>query len=128
MMNELSTELGQLSEKELQSLISKSKKQIKKLKTKQTSDLNSKDLDVMHVADAVRALAKQKKVSPAVALTAVAKSMRISITASRKPRAEAEIKYRHPNDVNKTWKGFGKRPLWLVDEINSGRELNDFRV
>ncbi|MDC9724406.1 MAG: H-NS histone family protein [Gammaproteobacteria bacterium] len=128
MMNELSTELGQLSEKELQSLISKSKKQIKKLKVKKTSELNSKDVDVMLVADAVRALSKQKKVSPSVALTAVAKSMRISITASRKPRIEAEIKYQHPDDENKTWKGFGKRPLWLVEELNKGQELAIFRV
>ena len=127
-MNELSTELGQLSEKELQSLISKSKKQIKKLKVKKKSELNSKDTDVMLVADAVRALSKQKKVSPSVALTAVAKSMRISITASRKPRVEAEIKYQHPEDENKTWKGFGKRPLWLVEELNKGQELATFRV
>ena len=127
-MSELPTELGQLSEKELQSLIHKSKKQIKKLKTKQTSVLNSKDVDVMFVADAVRALAKQKKVIPTVALTAIAKSMRISITTKRKPRAEAEIKYRHPTDNTKTWKGFGKRPLWLVEELNNGQKLTAFRV
>jgi len=127
-VSELPTELGQLSQKELQHLISKSKKQIEKLKIKHISVLNSKDPDVMHVADAVRALAKQKKVAPAVALTAVAKSMRISITAKRKPRAEAEIKFQHPDDKTKTWKGFGKRPLWLVEELNSGRVLGDFRV
>ena len=127
-MSELPTELGQLSQKELQHLISKSKKQIEKLKIKHISVLNSKDPDVMHVADAVRALAKQKKVAPAVALTAVAKSMRISITAKRKPRAEAEIKFQHPDDKTKTWKGFGKRPLWLVDELNNGCALDDFRV
>ena len=128
-MSELQTTgLGKLSEKELQSLIFKSKKQIKKLKIKKRSVLNSKDTDVMHVADAVRALAKQKKVAPAVALTAVAKSMRISITAKRKPRAEAKIKFQHPSDKTKTWKGFGKRPLWLVDELKSGKALDDFRI
>lgn len=126
-MNELSTELGQLSEKELNSLISKSKKQIKKLKTKQTLELNSKDEDVMHVANAVRMLSKQKRVAPA-ALVAVAKSMRISVTATRKPRAEAQVKYRHPYDDDKTWKGFGKRPLWLVEELKHGRTLEEFLV
>lgn len=127
-MSELPTELGELSEKELQHLIFKSKKQIKRLKIKHSSELNSKDADVMQVADALRALAKQKKVAPVVALTAVAKSMRISITAKRKARAEADIKYQHPNDKTKTWKGFGKRPLWLVEELSSGRGLEDFRV
>jgi len=127
-MNEIATEIGQLSEKELNSLILKSKKQIKKIKTKQTLELNSKDTDVMHVADAVRTLSKQKKVAPATALIAVAKSMRITITANRKPRAEAEVKYRHPSDENKTWKGFGKRPLWLVEELKNGRDLEEFLV
>jgi len=127
-MNELATEIGQLSEKELNSLILKSKKQIKKIKTKQTLELNSKDIDVMRVADAVRTLSKQKKVAPATALIAVAKSMRITITANRKPRAEAEVKYRHPDDENKTWKGFGKRPLWLVEELKNGRALEAFLV
>ncbi len=127
-MEKLQTELAQLSEKELQRLICNSKKQIKKLKTKKLSGLNSKDSDVGLVADAVRALSKQKRVSPSDALTAVAKAMRISITASRKPRAEADIKYRHPDDNDKTWKGFGKQPLWLVEELGNGFRLADFEV
>jgi len=127
-VGKLQTGLGQLSEKELHSLISKSKKQIKRLKTKQTLELNSKDTDVMYVADAVRTLSKQKRVSPSEALIAVAKSMRISITASRKPRAKAEVKYRHPHDEGKTWKGFGKQPLWLVEELANGFRLVDFKV
>ena len=120
--------LGTLSEQELKNLISQSKKQIKKLKKKKVHELNSKDQDVAEVANVVRALAKQKKVTPAAALTAVAKNMRVAMTASRKPRAEAEIKYRHPDDPAKTWKGFGKRPIWLVKELEAGRELSDFEV
>ena len=70
-------DLNNLSEQELQKLINQSKKQIKKLKTKKVAELNSKDADVVAVADAVRHLAKAKKVTPAEALSAVAKNMRV---------------------------------------------------
>lgn len=121
-------DLNNLSEQELQKLINQSKKQIKKLKTKKVTELNSKDADVVAVADAVRNLAKAKKVTPADALSAVAKNMRVGMTASRKTRSESPVKYRHPNDGNKTWKGFGKRPLWLNEELKRGRKLEDFKI
>lgn len=121
-------DLKSLSEQELQNLINQSKKQIKKLKTKKQDTLTSKDADVVAVADAVRQLAKTKKVTPAVALSAVAKNMRVAMTPQRKARAAADVKYRHPHDPSKTWKGFGKRPLWLVEELNRGKRLEDFSV
>ncbi len=121
-------DLKSLSEQELQSLINQSKKQIKKLKTKNQTTLNSKDADVAIVADAVRQLAKSKKVTPAVALSAIAKNMRVAMTPQRKSRAVADVKYRHPQDPSKTWKGFGKRPLWLVEELKRGKRLEDFSV
>lgn len=61
MSNLSALQLEKLSEQELQKLISQSKKQIKKLKTKKVTELNSKDSDVVAVADAVRTLAKEKK-------------------------------------------------------------------
>jgi len=128
MSNLATVDLENLSKKDLQGLISKSKKQIKRLQTKQTAELNSKDYDVIAVADAVRTLAKQKKVSPSEALKVIAKNMRIMITTSRKPRAEAFIKYQHTDDKTKTWKGFGKRPLWLVHELNCGHTIEEFLV
>lgn len=121
-------DLNNLSEQELQKLINQSKKQIKKLKTKKVIELNSKDADVVAVADAVRHLAKTKKVTPAEALSSIAKNMRVGMTASRKPRSESAVKYRHPNDPDKTWKGFGKRPIWLNDELKRGRNLEDFKI
>lgn len=128
-MNKLSTvDLNKLSEQELQKLILQSKKQIKKLKTKKPTELNSKDSEVIAVADHVRKLAKSKKVTPAEALMAIAKNMRIGIQATRKTRASSEVKYRHPQDPEKTWKGFGKRPLWLVAELEAGRSLEEFKV
>lgn len=128
-MSEFSNiKLQDLSEKDLQKLINQSKKQIKKLKTQKNTTLNSRDADVAATADQVRALAKNKKVSPADALAAVAKNMRVAMVPKRKARAESPVKYRDPANPQNTWKGFGKRPIWLNEALKQGKKLDDFKV
>jgi DNA-binding protein H-NS len=36
-------------------------------------------------------------------------------------------KYRNPQ-TSETWSGRGKRPLWLVAAMKSGRKIEDFRI
>lgn len=128
-MNELSSlKLQDLSEKDLQKLINQSKKQIKKLKTQKNTNLNSRDADVAAVADQVRELAKNKNVSPADALLAVAKNMRVAMVPKRKARSESPVKYRDPANPQNTWKGAGKRPIWLNEALKKGKKLEDFKV
>ncbi len=128
-MSEFSNiQLQDLSEKDLQKLINQSKKQIKKLKTQKNTELNSRDSDVIAVANQVRELAKNKKVSPADALSAVAKNMRVGMVPKRKMRAESPVKYRDPKNPQNTWKGFGKRPIWLNEALKQGKKLDDFKV
>ena len=43
--------------------------------------------------------------------------------AAKSPRA---IKFR--NDSGGAWGGIGKRPQWLRDALNSGKQLSDFAV
>ena len=43
--------------------------------------------------------------------------------AAKAPRA---IKFR--NDSGGAWGGIGKRPQWLRDALNSGKQLSDFAV
>src|SRR5699024_10347350 len=40
---------------------------------------------------------------------------------TRRTRRPAAVKYRHPDDASLTWAGRGKRPLWLVAELEKGR-------
>ncbi|MFO7581942.1 H-NS family nucleoid-associated regulatory protein [Guyparkeria sp.] len=37
-------------------------------------------------------------------------------------------KYINPANPSQTWSGRGKRPNWLVDELNKGKKLEDFRI
>ena len=42
------------------------------------------------------------------------------------PKPAGVVKYR--NDSGGTWGGRGKRPQWLRDALNSGKQLSDFLV
>jgi len=42
------------------------------------------------------------------------------------PKAPAEVKFQ--NDSGGTWGGRGKRPQWLRDALNAGKQLADFAV
>ena len=48
-------------------------------------------------------------------------------TAKREPR-EREIKFRHPEDPSKTWTGMGRKPGWVQEWIQSGRDIQELRV
>ncbi len=41
-------------------------------------------------------------------------------------KSPTEVKFQ--NDSGGTWGGRGKRPQWLRDAINSGKQLSDFAV
>ena len=38
------------------------------------------------------------------------------------------VKYRHPDDPEKTWKGRGVMPTWLKNLINEGHDRSEFEV
>lgn len=38
------------------------------------------------------------------------------------------VKYRHPDDPEKTWTGRGVMPTWLQALINEGRDRSEFEV
>ena len=49
----------------------------------------------------------------------------------KRPQRDAKKiapKYRDPNDASRTWTGRGRKPLWVVDQLNSGRTLNDLLI
>jgi DNA-binding protein H-NS len=49
---------------------------------------------------------------------------------SKKRRSYPTVypKYRNPNEPSETWAGRGKKPRWLVAQLNSGKRLDDFRI
>ncbi len=42
--------------------------------------------------------------------------------------SKVPIKYRDPNDPEKTWTGRGMTPKWLRDLVDKGRDISEFKV
>lgn len=49
-------------------------------------------------------------------------------TEAGQERGNTLVKYRHPHDMRKTWKGFGRRPKWLRELEDQGYDREQFRV
>jgi DNA-binding protein H-NS len=37
-------------------------------------------------------------------------------------------KYSNPDQPSETWAGRGKQPRWLVEQLRSGKRIDDFRI
>jgi DNA-binding protein H-NS len=46
----------------------------------------------------------------------------------RRPYPAVAPKYRNPEDSNETWSGRGKQPRWLVALLQTGKQIDDFRI
>jgi len=43
-------------------------------------------------------------------------------------RAPAPAKYRHPENPALTWSGRGRKPLWFVEALSSGKTAEDMAI
>jgi len=48
--------------------------------------------------------------------------------SARGRKAPAKVKYRHPKDPTLTWAGWGRKPKWLVEALESGADLDSYAV
>lgn len=47
---------------------------------------------------------------------------------ARRPYPQVVPKYRNPVQPSETWAGRGKQPRWLIAQLRSGKNLDDFRI
>ncbi|MGO3120757.1 MAG: H-NS histone family protein [Moraxellaceae bacterium] len=43
-------------------------------------------------------------------------------------KQERSIKYRDPDNFENSWTGRGRKPKWLIEKVNSGFDIEFFRV
>jgi DNA-binding protein H-NS len=55
------------------------------------------------------------------------KRLKATVKKHRSDRA-ALPKYQNPMSPSETWEGRGRRPLWLIKQLTSGKPLEDFRI
>lgn len=42
--------------------------------------------------------------------------------------SEKVVRFRDPDNPGNTWAGRGRKPDWLIEALDNGRELDEFRV
>src|SRR5256885_8684485 len=47
---------------------------------------------------------------------------------ARRPYPQVFPKYRNPAQPSETWAGRGKQPRWLIAQLRSGKQLDDFLI
>jgi DNA-binding protein H-NS len=50
-----------------------------------------------------------------------------SIT-TKQPASKVKPKYANPDDKEQTWTGRGRKPKWVVDALENGKELDSFTI
>ena len=49
-------------------------------------------------------------------------------SSGRRPYPPVDPKYRNPENPGETWAGRGKQPRWLVEQLRSGRRIDEFKI
>lgn len=103
------TEYQNLSENELQAVIENAKKALK-------NKLAHKHKEV---------IAQIKELAASIGIIVeIHEPEKMSVRKG----AKVAIKYRHPDDPNKTWTGRGVAPKWMQELQNAGRDRSEFEV
>lgn len=50
------------------------------------------------------------------------------LTSPRTKNQQVQARYQNPKNLTETWAGRGKKPKWLVAELNNGKELQEFLI
>ena len=83
------------------------------------------------VAAAIKDFDKRKKKEALIAAQKAVQGFGFSledVLGGRKAGAKVAPRYRNPSNPDQTWTGRGRKPLWVVDALNSGKSLDDLAI
>ena len=85
------------------------------------------------LAKAISTYEDRHKAEARAKLDAIAKEMGYSLAdligiEVKTTRAPAEAKYRHPENTALTWSGRGRKPLWFVEALSTGKTAEDLVI
>lgn len=103
------TDYQNLSESELQAVIDSAEKALKNKQANKRKDVIAQIKELAASIDVIVDIHENDK-----------KSARKGVKVA--------IKYRHPEDPEKTWTGRGVMPTWLQALINEGHDRSEFEV
>ena len=47
---------------------------------------------------------------------------------SKRKRPPVAPKYRNPEKPSETWSGRGRQPLWIKEQLEAGKSIDDFLI
>lgn len=103
------TEYQNLSEHELQAVIVNAEKALKNMQASKRKEVIAQIKELAASIDVIVEIHETEK-----------KPVRKG--------AKVAIKYRHPDDFNKTWTGRGVAPKWMQELLNAGYQRSEFEV
>lgn len=103
------TDYQKLSESELQAVIDSAEKALKNIQANKRKDVIARIKELAASIDVVVEIHEDDKRS-------VRKGVKVP------------VKYRHPEESEKTWTGRGVMPKWLKALINAGHDRSEFEV
>ena len=95
------------------------------MKRTELDRLSADDLWSLHVE--VSQLLQQRIQTEKTRLEERLKQLKAPVSG-RRPYPPVSPKYRNPDQPSETWAGRGKRPRWLVAQLGSGKQIDDFRI
>jgi len=103
------TEYQNLSERELQAVIENAEKALKNKQANKRKEVLAQIKELAASIDVVVEIHEPEK-KPA------------------RKGAKVAIKYRHPDDHDKTWTGRGVAPKWMQELLSAGHNRSEFEV
>ena len=119
----MAVDINELSAKELDSLITKAKR-------RKTALAKRKPIATVRAKLRAQAQAEGYTLAELFSGTATRQTATRKATKKSAGRKLGKVppKYRNPDNKEQTWTGRGKRPLWLVAELEKGKKIEDFLI
>ena len=124
----MTIDLGNLSSKELDTLITKAKKRKVALKKRKPAAAVRRKISALAKAEGYTVAELFGGAGAAGTTGRAGRAPRKASSTKGRKLGKVAPKYRNPAKPSETWTGRGKQPRWLAAETAKGRKVEDFLI
>ena len=124
----MTIDLGNLSSKELDTLITKAKKRKVALKKRKPAAAVRRKISALAKAEGYTVAELFGGAGAAGATGRAGRAPRKASATKGRKLGKVAPKYRNPANPSETWTGRGKQPRWMAAETAKGRKVEDFLI
>ena len=124
----MTIDLGNLSSKELDTLITKAKKRKVALKKRKPAAAVRRKISALAKAEGYTVAELFGGAGAAGTTGRAGRAPRKASSTKGRKLGKVAPKYRNPAKPSETWTGRGKQPRWMAAETAKGRKVEDFLI